>query len=264
MVRFRNTVLMIFAALLLAPLSSGQTMPDTEGPREEYEATPPPVVDVRSSVGEEPIGNADAKTAEPDTYMKKVHQNLDKEDVETVGSGTDPDSLRPSYHLSAYNLLKTVMYLLLVIAMILLVYYFLRKRLRGGHIISPANLGAVIGRLYLAPKTCLHFVNTNGRVLIVGESSGGLVLIADFDEADFDALEQEQPAETGKSKALKKQAGGGTEFLTQLRDSLKKMNKPEVQESESESPSTDDIASLKGEIQKLQDYLRDSTRETGE
>jgi len=99
---------------------------------------------------------------------------------------------------------------------------------------------------------CLHFVRTGGKVLVVGQTQNALTLIASFDEAEFAV--PEEPA-----------ARPEADFFSQLRGNLSRMQRKDGEDDSVreavDSIDEDDIAALRGDIHRLQEYLRDSTRE---
>lgn len=240
----------------------------------EFEAIPPPNVKLGSGVladaPEEPAAETPlpaeegGKTAEtpPDAFMTQLNRELD------ARSGAGPEASGQALEgdrsgRTSYNILKAFGWLLVVVAMILLVYYFLQRRSSGGNLLTGSRLGAVLGRLYLNPRVCLHFVRTGGKVLVIGQSQNALSLIAGFDEAEFAAGREESCADAVDG-AGRTAPEGGREFFSELRANLAEINRETGGETrETNLPvDEDDIAALRGDIHRLREYLRDSTRES--
>ncbi|HOD49575.1 MAG TPA: flagellar biosynthetic protein FliO [Candidatus Hydrogenedentes bacterium] len=252
---------------------AGATAPEPDE-YSEFEAIPPPNVklgsDVLADVPEKPVAETQhsaeegKKTGEarPDAFMTQLNRELD------ARRGAGPEAAGQALEgapadRTSYNILKAFGWLLVVVAMILLVYYFLQRRSSGGKLLTGSRLGAVLGRLYLNPRVCLHFVRTGGKVLVIGQSQSALSLIADFDEAEFAAAREESRA-GGEDGAGKTAPEGGREFFSELRANLAEINREtggEMQEANS-PVDEDDIAALRGDIHRLREYLRDSTRES--
>ena len=235
----------------------------------EYESVPPPDVELRSDVGEESPGEPPgiappAETPEapgeapPDLIMDEVNRELDARRGAASPSPEETADEGPP-GVTAYSLLKTFAWLLVVVATILLIYYFMQRRTSGGKLLSGGRLGTVLGRIYLNPRVCLHYVRTGGKVLVVGQSQNALSLIAEFPEEEFASVREGQGGEEDEEET----PGQGKDFFAQLRASLARMggrSEEETQDSET-SLEEDDIAALRGDIHRLQEYLRDTTRE---
>lgn len=120
----------------------------------------------------------------------------------------------------------------------------------GGNtpILAGAGLAQVLGRVYLEPKVSLHFVKTGGRVIVVGVTSGTASLITEF---EADQFEQSlgittQPAEA--PRVVSAESG----FMARLREQQEKSATPPA--------AGDDLDSLRGDIQRLKQFLQESRR----
>ena len=253
------------AAVAQDPVPEAEASPVQPEEYNEYEAIPPPQLDLRSDVAPESPGETvpetpDMEPAEPapepspevpDPLMDQVNRELAARRGAAPGSADTPPS-PPASDARSHSLLQAFAWLLVVIALILLVYYVLQRRSRGGQLRTGTQLGAVLGRIYLSPRMCLHFVRTGGKVLVVGQAQNALTLIASFDEAEFAV--PEEPA-----------ARPEADFFSQLRGNLSRMQRKDGEDDSVreavDSIDEDDIAALRGDIHRLQEYLRDSTRE---
>jgi len=246
----------------------------------EYESIPAPNVkldsDVFPEISEEPVPetpDAGEDTSvqevetitegETDPLISEVNRELDERQRAEQDTAGEIER-RGESHSTSYSLLKAFGWLLVVIAMILLVYYVLQRRSSGGKLLTGNRLGTVVGRLYLNPRVCLHFVRTGGKVLVIGQSQNALSLIADFNESDFarvaEGSEGGKEAEESETAAPAEQS-----FFSELRANLTQLNRPpedKLDELSSSSIDENDIAALRGDIDRLQEYLRDSTRES--
>ncbi len=245
----------------------------------EYEAIPAPDIelypDVPGIVPEDmpelplpdaDVGGEDAPSLEvPDAFMDEVNRQIEaRRGLAPPPTGESPDLGRPDSTL--YSLFRAFAWLLVVVALILLLYHFLQRRTRGGRLLTGNRLGTVLGRLYLNPRVCLHFVRTGGKVLVVGQTQSALSLIARFDEAEFAAVVEKEESEEGNPPAPKENPETGREFFSQLRANLAQMSRQTGDTGEASveeagaSVDEDDIAELRGDIHRLQEYLRESTR----
>lgn len=149
------------------------------------------------------------------------------------------------------NALRALGGLCIVLALILIVYYLLRRFGRYSPALAGQHLGKVMGRVSLTPRASLYFVRAGGRVLIVGVTPASVNLVSEMDESAFESPAAQVPASD---------AGGSvTRFADHLQASVGAMKSGET----AASPE-DDIASLRGDIERLQNYLRESSRDQGD
>jgi flagellar biogenesis protein FliO len=140
---------------------------------------------------------------------------------------------------------KVLWALCLVIGLILIVYYFAKKFGRHTPLLAGANLGTVLGRIHLTRGATLYYVETGGKILIVGVTGNSISSVGEFDAADLDPEEETE--------------GGGDlspeDFLSQLQSTTKSMS-----QSIQATDDDDDIATLRGDIERLQQYLQEESR----
>ncbi len=243
----------------------------------EYEATLPPLLDLRSDLAPAapPETVPETSAVEPvepplepsgesrDPFMEQVNQELAaRRGAESDSAGASEPAAFPVTEARPRSLLRAFAWLLVVIALILLVYYVLQRRSRSGPLRLGNPLGSVLGRIYLSPRMCLHFVRTGGKILVVGQTQNALTLIADFNEAEFAVPPAESVVQRAAGEAP---AESKADFLSFLRGSISRIYRTDAvhdQALESVEPvGEDDIAALRGDIHRLQEYLRDSMRE---
>ncbi len=152
-------------------------------------------------------------------------------------------------------LLQGFFALCVVIALILLVYYVARRWGKKVPLLAGATLGTVLGRVHLERGSTLHFVRTGGRVLVVGVSGNAVSLVSEFDAAAFERLEAVREEEPEPAPPFNPDS-----FLAQLQASSQAMG-PAL-EMEEAQVDDDEIAALRGDIQRLQRYLREEARES--
>ena len=136
--------------------------------------------------------------------------------------------------------LRTLAVLLVLCGLIMLGGWAIRKFGGRTALLSGQNLGNVIGKVYLEPRASLMYVKTGGRVLVLGVTPQNINPVAEFEESVFEAPAA-SPADT-------------TSFLARL------------QERPALNPIREDeeITSLRGDIQRLKDFLRESKRDAAE
>jgi flagellar biogenesis protein FliO len=251
------------------------------------ETTPPPVVlygSDESEGSEEPSGGTGpasdggarpAESAEDEAASQDAAPNAPSDDPllaatraimsgETdAESGADGDAPGGKYTSQTrgmlYKAARTMAALLFVLALILLVSFFVKKKGKGIPLLAGSHLGSVMGKVRLSQRATLHFVRCGGRVLVVGVTPNDISMIAEFDETAFDMDDEEQASALGAG------ADSAVGFLAQLKSNMAQMKQNDEAESENAGVGEDaDIASLKGEIHRLQEYLREPPSDSSE
>jgi flagellar biogenesis protein FliO len=117
-------------------------------------------------------------------------------------------------------------------------------------LLAGAGLAQVMGRTYLEPKICLHYVKTGGRVLVIGVTPNSINLITEFDADQFETVAAPLPE-------APRTATAADAFLARLREQQERG-------ATLATPTTaDDLDSLRGDIQRLKQFLQESRRGTG-
>lgn len=151
-------------------------------------------------------------------------------------------------------LMQLIVALCIVVALLLALFYALKRWGKNVPILAGPSLAKVLGRIYLDRGTALHFVRVADRVLVVGVNGNSISTVAEFSAAAF----EKDPA------ADERDAAGGVfnpdSFLAELQEHSRELKQgaglPRAEE--------DEIAALRGDIQRLQRYLRDENREPGD
>jgi flagellar biogenesis protein FliO len=128
--------------------------------------------------------------------------------------------------------------------LILLATYFLKRFGRRSPLLAGSTLAEVLGKVYLAPRVCLHFVRTGGRVLVIGVTQQAIAVVAEFDAEAF-----ERATETNSEKPALE---GAESFLAQLRATMQATTQAEPAAGEDA-----EIAALRKDVQRLQQYLEE-------
>jgi len=202
-----------------------------------------------------------------DPKVLEVNAELDR--LERRGNTPQPREA-PRDLLGAASVLKVLLGLCLVVALILLTAYVLKKLGKRTPLFAGSDLAAILGRIYLSPRASLHFVRTGGRVLVVGVTANNISLVAEFDEAAFGAqpagegrhVEAERAASSRRAEK-KKASKADSRFLEELKTSAQNIAAlPSVGEPAGQHVSPDaDIDSLRQDILRLQKYLKEDLRE---
>ena len=143
-----------------------------------------------------------------------------------------------------------------VIALILIAYYLLNRYGKKTPIFAGASLGQILGRLHLSSKAMLYFVRVKDKVLVVGVSTNEVTRIAEFDAALF-----ESTVEPVLPQAATKPAKQS--FIQELKEQTQpKAPAVAPQPAPAEPPVDDEIAALRNDLERLQQYLQESSRDT--
>lgn len=140
--------------------------------------------------------------------------------------------------------LRTVMWLGVICAAIILLSLLLRRAGRKTPLLAGQQFGSVLGRLYLTPRAALHFVRSGDRVIVIGVTPNAIALITEFDADAFLAPSDNTGAEGSPRH----------NFLSKLQSNLVSMERNEASED-------DDIAALRGDIERLREHLQERARE---
>lgn len=190
-------------------------------------------------------GEIDPKIAEIGAEMA-VQDAAEKPDTAT---GTEPPPPEAS---PVPSPLKTVGKgfgaLCATLVLILLLFAALKRWGKRTPLLAGQQLARVLGRVGLSPQASLHFVQTNGEVLVIGVTQQNVSLLRTFDASDFERAVEVAPAEKTPAPA----GEPATSFLAQLKESRAAMG--------AEATVDEDLDQLKGELQRLKQYFQDSTR----
>jgi len=215
---------------------------------EEITPVPEDTLDGRSD------GRGASDRAEAD-FIGRINDEIDRSSTEGDLGEQRPftSSVVPG---AVGKMLRGVFALCVVIALILFVYYGIRRWGKKVPLLAGGSLGSVLGRIHLERGTTLHFVRTGGRVLVVGVNGNAVSLVSDFDAAAFESFEGGVRGEENEVAP----PFNPDSFLAQLQASSQAMG-PGL-EKEQTRVEDDEIAALRGDIQRLQRYLREESRES--
>jgi flagellar biogenesis protein FliO len=149
------------------------------------------------------------------------------------------------------SLLIMIAALCVVLALLFGINYALRRWGKGVPILAGPNLGKVLGRVYLDRGLALHFVRIGERVLVVGANGNSISTVGDFSASVF-----ERAAGMPSTPANGDAPFNPDSFLAELQERTRDLRQvaalPHAEE--------DEIAALRGDIQRLQRYLREENR----
>ncbi len=149
------------------------------------------------------------------------------------------------------SFLTVIAALCIVVALLLGISYGVRRWGKNVPMLAGPNLAKVLGRVYLDRGTALHFVRIGDRVLVIGVTGNALSTVGDFSAAVFERSAAAEP-QPGNSEAPFNPDSFLAELQERSRDLKQAATLPRAEE--------DEIAALRGDIQRLQRYLRDENR----
>ena len=261
----RNSAAYIWLILAASAWGAEQT-----APAQQFEAVAAPEVNLKLPKADEIPTTSDAKPPVPasaespppaasktpewwDRNKGALNQALDQ----TTGGGgaaTQPDAQTQSRG-TARSLAQGTIAFCVVIALILILYYAASRYGKRTPLLAGAGLGQVLGRVFLSPKAALYFVRVKNRVLVVGVTQNEISRVAEFDATLFELPMAAQAAPAA--------APAATTFLKELAARAQAPKKEPVLEAIAEPPVDDEIAALRNDLERLQQYLQESTRDPG-
>jgi flagellar biogenesis protein FliO len=235
----------VYALGCLAAVSCAAMAAENEGEKKPsesaFERTAAPHVEVPV-----PAESKGGKADVPDYF--KAHQSAWDEDAVAPAPGAPV--VKPAASAGEGlrgTAMRAAMYLCVLCGLIILSGFLLKKYGKNTPLLAGMQLGTVLGKVHLGPRTALHYVKTGGRVLVIGVTQTSIALLTDFDAETFETAAPPEKTRKGKPFA---------DLLEQLR--------PEAEQAAPAEPMDDELASLRGDVQRLRQYLRDSAREPGE
>lgn len=150
-----------------------------------------------------------------------------------------------------YYFFRTIVALIFVVGLILVLLgglrYFSNKTYRG-----VKSIGKIVGVLYLSPRIKIYYVQSAGKVFVLGISGDRMSLLFVFPEDEFFvSIANEDITDSAYTKKTFSKVLDDVEMRIQSQSSSKM---PEVSEN-----IDDELASLKANIQRLQQAIREET-----
>ena len=218
------------------------------------EKTKPPVIDsVVQEVMPPETPATPAPQSEPSVFTKDQEAEFENFYNEVSG-GASGGAVTQDETTSSPGILQrgweAVAVLFFLCGVIILLGYAVRRFGRRTPFLAGADLGSVLGRVYLGPRASLHYVKSGGRILVIGVTQNNVQLITEFDESEFGSAVEDVRVSSSEATV-------GSSFLQELQTRVQgaKSVPPSLQDTD------DSIASLRGELQRLQQHLGKSLRE---
>jgi flagellar biogenesis protein FliO len=195
---------------------------------------------------EEPYpGEAEADIEDP--LVRDVNRNLAaRQGAEEGGGPLGGTQTQP-----LINAARWFVSVCIVVALVLILAWAVRRFGGKTPFLAGADLGQVIGRIYLNRQAALYYVETGGRVLLVGVTNNNVSLVSEFDADAFD----EDAEDTGMIAPSDAET-----FLSQLEESSRAMRaaprpKPANAAAPASQPLERDMASMKSELERMRRML---------
>jgi len=96
--------------------------------------------------------------------------------------------------------------LLLVLALICVMVFALKRMVGGAPVFLDQRLGRVVGRIPLGPKAILYLVRVGGKILVVGTTPTAITLVAEI--TDPEVLSQTEGTRASESQRIRGAFGG--------------------------------------------------------
>lgn len=217
-----------------------------------FSETPPPELELTDL----PLGEPDPDAERLDDIGAEMErQNYGEADVAGFEGGADDGTLLWKFGRGAVALC-------VVLGMILFVYYLLNRFGGRTPLLAGAKLGTIMGRVALSPKAYLYYVRTADRVLVVGWTPTSINRVAEYDVSEF----REFMASDEGRKAV--QPDLGPTLRSDFRETLSSQTLDDRMielDAASLDATEDDLAldmsSLRGEIEQLRAYVRESSHD---
>jgi len=216
----------------------------------------------KNSEGAKPVKNVEAPLEKENASSKtntwfSQHQAVWGSEQTTPGNteGENFPSASPNTSTTGtswiYYFFRTFVALIFVIGLILVLLgvlrYFSNKTYRG-----MKSIGKIIGVLYLSPRARIYYVQSAGKVFVLGISGDQMNLLFAFPEDEFFvSIANEDITDSAYTKKTFSKVLDDVETRIQSQSSSKM---PEVSEN-----IDDELASLKANIQRLQQAIREET-----
>ncbi len=234
---------------ILAVIKCGIALAQDEA---TFSETPVPEVELTDLPPGEPDPNADR--------LGEIGQEMARQNE---GGGTATDVTRSSEGRSTLRLFgQATGALCVVLILILLAYYLLNRFGSRTPLLAGAKLGTIMGRVALSPKAYLYFVRTADRVLVVGWTPTSINRVAEYDASQFRDFIQADDDTVAEKTELR------PTLRSDFRETLSKQSLDERMielDAASLDLSEDDLAidmsSLRGEIEQLRAYVRESSHD---
>ena len=280
--RFLPLFLMILLSGNIALAQTSNTLPPAEqlGSMEgvnsgvqDFQRTAPPEITPSVSI-EPPADSATANSSETNDSNKNemdkinaTNAELDKQSGQSAPTPDSPKAKTPPVDSIGKAFLRMILSLAIVLALLFLVAYGLKRMGKTTSTIAGTHLGQIMGKLYLSPKVCLHYVRTGGKVLVIGVTPNTISPLTEFEAETFDTYaaipvnNAEKPATVAEK---------GERFVTQLMTHLQQhrskagesSEKKTLSHAESDIPEDQELLALRNEIQSLRRFLDESSRDT--
>ena len=240
------------------------------GEVQDFQRTAPPELSA-SSVSIVPPESPTVNPAEADKEAMEVIAATNAEIDKKAGQTVSPQANNTQKEVPTYSfwkmLFNTVIALCVVLAMLFFLGYGAKRMGKTTAVFAGTHLGQIMGKIYLAPRVCLHFVRTGGKVLVIGVTQNAIASVAEFEAEAFDALSvSAEPANKTEGSVRATTPRTGESFVSQLMAHLHQSRSKEsvlVDEAESSAvPEDQELLALRNEIQSLRRFLDESSRET--
>lgn len=227
-----------------------------------FEETPPPEIEINALPPD-----AAEPGVETDPRMAGIAAEMERQRAQTSDDTGAPPEFTTGR--SGWRIMGQATVALCIVLGLILVVYYLLKRISGRTpLLAGVKLGNVMGRVALSPKAYLYFIKTGDRVLVVGWTPTSINRVAEFDAADFDvALKKAVPEPDTQPKPAFSATAPRPDapFKRALaEETLRTAAQESIPSNEDTTPDdlVEGMDDLRDEIDRLRAYIRETTRET--
>jgi flagellar biogenesis protein FliO len=233
-----------------------------EGENPSFEAVPEPEVELPLTSAEESV--QDPAPAEPAEAVEPVEERVmtpeesaKMDAIHGIRAGEEPtpqtgDGLPDVPYAASETLrrlIKAFAWLCVLCALIIFGGYAARRWGKSTPILAGTHYGTLLGKVHLSHRAALYYVKTGDRVLVVGLTQNDIRLISDFPLDAFESMEIEAAEEDVSSPE-------SLSFLEEMRKQSLDIEEPPTE--------ADELADLRGDVQRLQRHLQESLRDPDE
>jgi flagellar biogenesis protein FliO len=219
-----------------------------------FEQTPPPDLELNDL--------PEAQTYEAPVRLTGIAQEMEKQREGRAGGGAQTGSGETQDGRSFTRILAQSTGALCVVLVLILVAYYLVNRLGARTpLLAGAKLGTIMGRVALSPKAYLYFVRTANRVLVVGWTPTSINRVAEYDATEFEdavkGIDFQPLAEEPEPSPVLRSDFRATLAAQELEERSIELDAATLDVTEEDL--TLDMNSLRGEIEQLRAYVRESS-----
>ncbi len=205
-----------------------------------------------------PIEITDADTTAPSESTR--HSDADMEKIATVKAMMEKGEADPYRDERASDVrepelldlaMRAIFGLGISVALILLSYAVVKKFGKHTPLLAGMHMAKVVGKLHLAPGVALHFVKAADKMLLIGVTKNNVSLVTSFDSDHFEEIITDKD----KGKPAKESPNDFDDLLRAKKELY------DAKEGDPADVEASQLAALRNDIERLQEYLQETSNE---